>query len=325
MVLPTPIKRPTVSVVMPCFNGELYVETACLSALEQGVEAEVLVVDDGSRDASATKVHALEQRYAGRIRLIQERNLGPYPARNRALAECRGRYIAFLDADDWWAPTFLQKMVNAADRAGADLAYCGWQNVGDAPVGDRPYIPPAYQVEEPFRALLKGCPWPIHAAVVRCEVVEEVGGFSERYRTSMDYDFWLKIAALTTNWVRVPEVLAYYRWHGSTQISAVKWEQTVHAWKVRREFLKTHPQLTAHIPEDERREKTDGALRRAAYAAQWARDLISARKLFRKTLYSGYWSRADLKYILPSLLPYAVHRRLIARLDGRRARSPAGV
>lgn len=318
-------KQPTISVVMPCFNAERYVETACRSALEQRVDAEVIVVDDGSDDASAAKVRGLEERYDGRLRLLQGRNRGPYPARNRALAECHGRYIAFLDADDWWAPTFMAKMVDAADRTGADLAYCGWQNVGTAPVGHRPYVPPAYEAEDPVRALLKGCPWPIHAALIRREVVAAVGGFSERYRTSMDYDFWLRIAARTTNWVRVPEVLAFYRWHGSTQISAVKWEQTVHAWKVRRDFARNHPRLLAHIPAAERRDKTDGALRRAAYAAQWARELVSARKLFRKTLYSGYWRRADLKYILPSFLPYAVHRRLIAHLDGRRARSPAGI
>ena len=72
---------------------------------------------------------------------------------------------------------------------------------------------------------VRTCPWPIHAALVKRNIVERLGGFSERRFASMDYDFWLRALAETQNIKRVPEVLAFYRWHNLGQISAVKWRQ----------------------------------------------------------------------------------------------------
>lgn len=111
-----------VSVIVPAYNMERYVERAVASVLRQSLaELEVLVVDDASQDRTA----AIVQRLAladPRVRLIRLAvNGGLSVARNAALAEARGAWIAILDADDWYAPERLEKLVAAGRAGGADL------------------------------------------------------------------------------------------------------------------------------------------------------------------------------------------------------------
>ncbi|MDE2147709.1 MAG: glycosyltransferase, partial [Burkholderiales bacterium] len=225
---------PLVSVVMPCYNAERFVEQAVRSALGQSHgRVELLVVDDGSTDGSAAVLARLQAEFGSRLTRLRTERAGPYPARNLALRHAGGELVAFLDADDWWEPDFLAAAWAAMQAAAADVAYCGWQNVAEgaprgAP-GTEPYVPPAYEQGDLAAQFLRGCPWPIHAALLRREVIDALGGFSERRFSSMDYDLWLRLLGVTQRLVRVPRVLAYYRWHGQGQISAVKGRQALDA------------------------------------------------------------------------------------------------
>jgi glycosyltransferase involved in cell wall biosynthesis len=307
-----------VSVVMPCFNGRAFIEQAVRSALGQDYgNVELIVVDDGSRDGSREVLDRLAREYGKRMTVLHQDNQGPYPARNMGLRHVRGTLIAFLDADDYWAEDCLGKLYRALQGAQADLAYCGWQNVGEGVSGSEPYVPPSYEAEDATAMFLKGCPWPIHAALLRRSLVDRVGGFSTRMFSSMDYDLWLRILTVTRKLVRVPEVLAFYRWHDQGQISAVKWRQVVEAWQVRQDFVRGHPDLVAHLAPGALRELLDGSLLRAGYAAYWKRDLVSAQRLFRKAARRGCWRLRDAKYVLPSLLPAGLYRRLIESADRR--------
>ncbi len=305
-----------VSVVMPCFNARPFVEQAVRSALRQDYgNVELIVVDDGSSDGSREILARLASEYSGQMTVLQQNHQGPYPARNTGLQHARGTLVAFLDADDYWSPDCLGKLDRALQTAQADLAYCGWQNVGEGAPGKNPYVPPEYEKSDTVTLFLKGCPWPIHAALLRRSVLERVNGFSTRMFSSMDYDLWLRILAVTRNIVRVPEVLAFYRWHGQGQISSVKWRQVLDAWQVRRDFVQSNPAHVAHLAPAALRELIDGSLLRAAYAAYWKRDLVSAQPLFRKAALRGVWRAGDAKFILTSLLPSALYRRLVAAAD----------
>jgi hypothetical protein len=115
----------------------------------------------------------------------------------------------------------------------------------------------------------------------------------------------------------VPQVLAHYRWHGSGQISSVKWKQVLDAWQVRRDFVRENPQLVAHLDGRELRKLVDGVLLDSALNAYWKRDLESAQRLFRKAIRTGCWRASDLRYLLPSLLPRSAYRALISAADRR--------
>lgn len=308
---------PLISVIMPCYNAAPYVAEAVASAIGQSHgNVELIVVDDGSSDGSDVIVTRLAQAHPGRLHLLFTSRVGPYPARNVGLREARGEYIAFLDADDWWQPDTLEKLLAALSTHDVDIAYCGWQNVGEG-IQSSPYVPPAYEEGDTVAHFVRTCPWPIHAALIRRKIVERIGGFSERRFASMDYDFWLRALGAGVRIIRVPEVLAYYRWHNLGQVSAVKWRQVLDALDAQQTFIRDYPQCVAHLSAEQLRDLTEGHVLRQAYRAFWKRDLISAHKLFRHVAAKGSYRLGDLRHVLVALLPYALYRGVVQLADRR--------
>lgn len=305
-----------ISVIMPCFNAAAFVEEAVSCVMNQTYpNVELIVVDDGSTDGSTDILQELATRYAPRIQLHFQVRQGPYPARNLALEHARGGYVAFLDADDFWTPDALEKLAAALNEHQADIAYCGWQNVGEGAPGTEPYVPPDYSQMDTAAEFLRSCPWPIHAALVRREAIDAVKGFSERCFSAMDYDLWMRLYAHTQKIVRVPEVMAFYRWHDKGQISKTKWKQVLDALQVKRDFVAHHPERVAHLHKDKVIELSNGFLMREAYRAYWQRNLTDAQKLFRRALVVGGWKAGDLKYLLPALLPNTWFQWLVVSSD----------
>jgi|AZIJ01.1.fsa_nt_gi glycosyltransferase involved in cell wall biosynthesis len=309
--LATPQDKPLISIIMPCYNAAAYIEEAVSSVFGQTIKnVELIVIDDGSTDQSLKLLASLKKNHP-QILILEQTNKGPYPARNRGLEQARGEYIAFLDSDDYWADDCLEKLLIKLTTVDADLSYCGWQNIVENGENGPPYVPPAYEKEDTIKHFLNGCPWPIHAALVKKAIVKKIGGFSTHHFSSMDYDFWLRIAAVTQNITQVPEVLAYYRWHDKGQISSIKWRQVLDAWSVRKTFISANPELLAHLPRETLDSLLNAPLSRQAYEAFWRRDLVSAQKLFRTILKNNTWKMGDLKYIMLSLLPLTLFKWLV--------------
>ncbi len=307
-------KAPEVSVVIPCYNAEAFVAEAVGSALGQvGVRHEVIVVDDGSTDASAEILAG----FGDRITLIRQENRGEGGARNRGLKEAQGRFVAFLDADDWWSPTFLREMLHALMDSGAGLAYCGWQNVGISGPRAEPFVPPEYEGDNKLFALLENTRWPVHAALVDLALAREIGGFATDLRYCADFLFWLEVG-VRTRIVRVPKVLAYYRHHRPDHLSTARADWALAHLEVQKRFLRRHPELRDRLGRAGVRRALYGELRRRAYVAYWGRDLRSARRLFRRLLAAGYLRRGDLRRMLPSLLPETMHQWMVGMADRSR-------
>ena len=96
------------SVIMPLYNKATYVRKAVESVVRQTFgDWELIVVDDGSTDGSGEVVREIDD---PRIRLVQQENSGVGAARNNGVAQSSAPWICFLDADDWWEPTFLEEM-----------------------------------------------------------------------------------------------------------------------------------------------------------------------------------------------------------------------
>jgi glycosyltransferase involved in cell wall biosynthesis len=308
-----------VSVIMPAYDSAAFLEEAAASVLAQGHRPlELLIVDDGSRDGTPRLIAELQRRHPETVRGFRQDNRGPYPARNLGLRHAKGALIAFLDADDYWDPTFLDRLTARLAETGADIAYCGWQNVGVEGGFGKPYVPPAYEEGDSVAAFLESCPWPIHAALIRRALVARLGGFSERRFTSMDFDLWLRARAVSERMARVAEVLAFYRWHDRGQISAVKARQVRDAWQVRRDFVAAHPALVAHLDRSDLRLRVDGFLVTNARRAYWQRDLATAHALFRLALRSGALRPGNLRHLLPSVLPARLYSALVDLADRRR-------
>ncbi|MFC1550422.1 glycosyltransferase family A protein [Candidatus Neomarinimicrobiota bacterium] len=99
---------PSISVIIPVYNAELYLSTALESVINQSLQPfEIIVVNDGSQDSSAV----IAQKYGKYIHYLSQSNSGAAAARNRGTEVATGDYLAFLDADDFWIKTKLEKQI----------------------------------------------------------------------------------------------------------------------------------------------------------------------------------------------------------------------
>ena len=304
-------ERPAISIIMPCYNEAARLPGSIGSIHRQTFDDfELIVVDDGSPDDSLKVLTQLAEKYPF-LRFFSQENRGAGPARNRGLREARGEYIAFLDADDSWHPECLAKLHGKlSSTPDAVIAYCGWQNVGLPENRCKPFIPPDYENEEKIETLLRGCRWPIHAALTRHSAIRDAGGFDEQWSSCMDYDLWLRIASFGKI-VRVPQVLAYYHHHEGEQITKNRVRIAVNHYRIQKKFVLDHPEVAQELGKEKVKEIIEGEHLHRAYVSYWERDLETAHTLFRRVLAHGHYKVKDLKYLVPSLLPYRLYNPLI--------------
>ncbi|MHB0983599.1 MAG: glycosyltransferase family 2 protein [Thiobacillus sp.] len=309
-----------ISVVMPCHNAAPYVGEAIASVLGQSYpQVELIVVDDGSTDGSTEILQGLAAENPERITLAYQDRSGPFAARNAALARANGNYIAFLDADDAWHPDTLRLMHDALETVPADVAYCGWQEIGVAAIDPNPQIPPILDAREAARYFLEHEPWPINSMLIRRPLIDELRGFSERAPTAMDHDLWLRVLARQPRLVRVPDVLALHRCHPHSHSRIPRWRKVFDAVAVRRDFARSHPELIAPITPARLNELLYDPLLREAYRCHWRNDTESARRLFRRAFRRADWKAGDLKHLIASLLPAPLYRNLVDFVTRRRS------
>lgn len=302
-----------ISIIMPCFNASLHLPRSFDSVLGQTYShLELIAVDDGSRDGTLAWLQAQTD---PRVRVISQPNRGVSAARNAGLAEAKGHFIAFLDADDTWALNFLERMVGAFEAdPSIGLAYCGWLNVGLPGGRGAPFVPPDYEVPDKKAMLITNNRWPIHACLTKRALVSAAGGFDPRFAVGEDFLLWLEIGCFQRI-RRVPEVLAYYFHHDGVQATRDRVRAARQLRDVQEAFLQRHPEVFAELGRTRVRELTDGTLLSRAYDAYWRRDLTTAQPIFRMALHAGGWKLRDLRYLLPSLLPGTLYRRLITLSD----------
>jgi glycosyltransferase involved in cell wall biosynthesis len=197
---------------MPAYNVAPYVAAAIRSALGQTfTDFELIVVDDGSKDATAEIVTALT-REDGRVRLVQQPNRGLAGARNTALRAARGDTFALLDSDDLWEPEFLEAQLRVLEaRPEVDIVTGnGWYLEGPRHRQlARPYPDPR---PDPVLASIIGDEWSVFImSVMRRRVYTAIGPFDEAMRSNEDYDFWLRAAVAGFSFARNDRPLGHYR------------------------------------------------------------------------------------------------------------------
>ena len=199
-----------VSIIIPAYNAAQTITATLRSLQAQTVSQwEAMVVNDGSTDETATIVEKIAAE-DGRIRLINQPNQGVCAARNTGIREASYDWLLFLDADDWIAPDYLERMtaVLQADPA-LDAVHCGSARVTP---DDQQALPEScYKSGDLFPTLAVLSAFPIHACLVRRTAVEAAGGFDLSFATCEDWDLWQRVARLGVRFGRLPETLAFYR------------------------------------------------------------------------------------------------------------------
>ena len=183
---------PPVSVIIPTFNRAHVLSRALDSVLAQTRAAEeVIVVDDGSSDATAEVVSSDYPQ----VTLLQQENLGVSAARNRGIAQATGDWIALLDSDDRWLPTKLETQFDLIERnPGYRLCHTEeiWIRNGRRINQMEKHRKSGGHI---YSKCLPLCVISPSAAVINRSLLDEVGLFDESLPACEDYDLWLRICA----------------------------------------------------------------------------------------------------------------------------------
>lgn len=208
---------PSVSIVIPVYNGANFLAEAVESALAQDYpDFEVVVVNDGSTDDGATD--RIARAFLPRIRYFPQQNGGVASALNRGIAEARGQYVSWLSHDDLLLPGKLGRQVAFLARGGAPrtVAFADF-DVEDVDSGRRwrDRLPRSLRVGDAratlallFLGRLHGC-----TLMLPRSAFDEVGPFDVTLRTTQDYDLWFRMLAAGYRFAWLPGAAIRTRWH----------------------------------------------------------------------------------------------------------------
>lgn len=207
-----------ISIIMPAYNAESFIEASIKSVLAQTYQNwELLIVDDGSTD----NTFSIAQGFAlinQKIKISQQSNQGASVARNTAIEQAAGQWLAFLDADDLWEPQKLERQMAVSEAIPqADLIYTsGWKFAGNNPLQRDDYDIKGglHNASEMYKLLYLYNDIPTLSVMARRDKVIAVGPMQPNLLCE-DWDLWLRMALAGANYYGMHERLFYYRKHSA--------------------------------------------------------------------------------------------------------------
>lgn len=189
------------SVIIPVYNAEKYLEKCLDSILQANIEGmEVLLVDDGSKDRSAELIRSYEERFSC-VKGLHQQNSGPSAARNLGLSQAKGQYVCFFDSDDYIDPTVFANRIRLLQQVDADLWVSDFCRVADnGVVLDRitqiPQEKGLWLCDGCPKAFLgaKDCVWNVWRYLFKRSFLQENGLlFCEGYHCAEDLEFMVRV------------------------------------------------------------------------------------------------------------------------------------
>ena len=223
---------PEVSIITPCYNSSKFLQQTVDSVLNQTfTDWEWLITDDKSTDHSVEIINKVKDE---RIKLtVAEKNGGAGHARNLSLERASGRFITFLDADDFWEPNFLEEMVSFIKKENAELAYSNYSRC------DENLSPKIEDFKADknvtFNNLLKTCRLSLLSSMYDSQRVGKEF-FPERSKRE-DHVMWLNLLKKIPVGKPLPKTMAKYRMHASS-ISRKKTNIMLDQYLVYKDYMK---------------------------------------------------------------------------------------
>jgi glycosyltransferase involved in cell wall biosynthesis len=289
----------TVSVIVTCHNEEKYIEQGLRSVTAQTAfdrVLEIIAVDDGSRDNSPFTLQQLAKEIK-RLRIITTRGLGLPAARNRALIEARGKFVAILDGDDYWEAEKLERQLMAIEKdPRIGLVYSDFVDFSRDDATDARIITVRrFNPENPNHLrdyFIHDAPMVPSTVVVRRSVFKDVGLFDESLPVGEDTEFYLRVAE-KWRFCHVPGAFAFKRRHAG-QLSRTLEVLLPSADVITQRFCERHPELK---PLARRRMARVHVKVSADFAikGEWLKALRHAVKTLRRApLYPRGWANLAL-------------------------------
>ena len=222
------MEMPTVSVIIPAYNCAKYISQAIDSALGQDIPVEVIVINDCTEDMLDTVMEAYKNNPSVRY-IANEKNMGAAETRNKGVSLARGKYVAFLDGDDYWEAGKLKKQIVEMERSHAVLCCTARELITAEGKSTGRIIP--VKTEITYQDLLKHNSINCSSVLLKTEVAKE---FPMQHEDSHeDYIMWLRILQEYKSVCGINEPLLKYRL-GTTGKSGTKWKSARMTFKVYR-------------------------------------------------------------------------------------------
>jgi len=237
---------PKISVIIPAYNVEKYVEKTLKSLINQTFkDFEAIIINDGSTDNTEKIIKEVLQDTNFQWKLINRENQGVSAARNRGIIESKGEYLCFLDADDYYHPTFLEKMYNKAKEKSYDVVFCNYARVNEKgkiiSIHKQPkeFIGVALNGKKALELALKS---KLHICTMSyiCKkdlIIDNNIFYTRGCPLGEDQEFWMKTlfhAELVNN---LPETLVYYVQRKGSAINQKHDLRVLHSYAMRKRLV----------------------------------------------------------------------------------------
>ena len=208
---------PSVSIIMPAFNAETYIQSSIQSVTSQTFpDWELVVIDDGSTDTTAQIVKQL-QALDNRIKYLYQHNKRLGAARNTGIRAARGEWIAFLDSDDQWMPHKLETQLQAAKDTNADLVFSSGYYLYEDSQQLAPYdsLTGVFSGIDLYRQIFRHNYIPVLSVMIKAACVRKVGLQEESPKAygCEDWDYWLRCCRCGASSIGLSNRTFTYRVH----------------------------------------------------------------------------------------------------------------
>ena len=305
------------SVIIPLYNKGPYIEKALRSVFAQTfTDYEIIVVDDGSKDDSASTAESVLAESVAPNQLIRQENAGVSMARNNGVASSHGDYLCFLDADDWWDPAFLEEMSKLIEEfPDAGIYGTSYTIVNEtkhktrvAPIGVEPGFEKGYINYCQVYSKTLAMPLTSITVAIPRMVFDKMGGFPEGIKLGEDFLLWVKIA-LKYQVAFLNKPLAYYNqdsnptWRGTRHLVDPEYhmlwqlqaqgeeERTNLDYKVLIDKLRTYSLLPYYLSKKYRTEA-----RQELAKVDWSRQTARVRRMYQLPVFLLNIKQIVLKY-----------------------------
>ena len=289
---------PLVSVIIPTYRRAAFLAETLESVVAQTfTDYEVIVVEDGSHDAPDALLP-----YGDRITYLWQPNQGVGVARNTGAAKARGRWLAFLDDDDLWAPEKLERQLEAAAaNPSAGLLHTDHLKLVDRDVRVPPRNPPRERVPSGWvcKELVLFSNFIVASStLVRRTEFERVGGFTTNREWAEDFELWLRLSRVCEVQF-VPSPLTIYRDHAGSLSGELRWH-FCHL-NALEHFVRTDPSIWQECGAVTLRRCINGVCWRGGYDHLMQEQFAGARRLFYAAWRWMPWDARSALYAAVSL------------------------
>ena len=215
-----------VSIITPYYQSKEYIFQSVKSVIQQTYKNwELIIVDDENSEESKYLLDKIKIKHKNIKIFSTKNNIGPGFARNLGIEKSKGKFIAFLDSDDYWHKAKIEKQMIFLKKNNIDICYTGYSVFSNNKTIYKPKIPPFMN----YYNFLKECPICCSSVIIKKKIFNSLG--FKNYQTKEDYELWLRITKRKINFFGLNEYLTFYR-SRKDSLSSYQFNKLINAFNI---------------------------------------------------------------------------------------------